>query len=422
MALSLINQFIDKQSLLRIDGNIIGIISIDSNSHPLITIEVSGAGKHPKRACYVGTFSGIYIKIVEPQKASKIIWDDDNMTKSTTTLAYKYCLVSKAKNSLSLQSVSDFDLVFPNVFFIDHTIKNNDKIVENESMKIKVNVSSYEHKVLFSVHLKTSVSIEEIISYKIRFERFVTSFLGMSINAEALLFYTDNRSSVVEYIPRDNIEKITSKDIFRFSDGTLRYEERCLEQLLAYVSRFDRVGHAAHWYAAYVEYNRKPVYLESRLFNIMACIDSIANKTKHLQAKTDKVDRRSQMYEVFISEITQKRESGELDSIKSDLYNHLKCGWSKSSFVSKDSFASSLDWVATYAGVAMIDSGTSKSLNQLRNDIAHGKDFDFSDYFNGWVSDSGEIYRPITNVVVENVANIAWEAILKIALDNNKDI
>lgn len=122
--------------------------------------------------------------------------------------------------------------------------------------------------------------------------------------------------------------------------------------------------------------------------------------------------RRAEEYDSFIREI---EETGVVDGHKKTV-KFLKRRTTKDAYVSPVSFQDKLNAVFDFADVARLDPLLSHRLNTLRNNIAHGNDYNFDEFFTEWIDvDTSKSYPAIMGEHLEGISNATWLAILKLA-------
>ena len=208
-----------------------------------------------------------------------------------TTLTYNYCIISDMKKSLSSSKMSGFELIFPALFHRpqeepEHAIVTSNECLENITRGN--DISS-----MFSVKLKKSMSIEEAIIYRTKFERFYIVFRNIctgrccsTINKCQLPTSRDTRPTPT----------LTNQENRTLSICLIK---EAVDSLIAYVTNFEKIGYATHLHASFVEYGDRKTYLESRFSALFTGIDSIYSKLAAPPSKKELL--RISEYDAFIS-------------------------------------------------------------------------------------------------------------------------
>lgn len=353
---------------------------------------------------YEGRFTNSYIKIIHPRIISGKVWNSqEGETSQQVTLTYDYCVVSTVKKALSDNEVLRIDLTFPVLFHRPKEELNEAVSASNKSLETIVRTTS--KNTLLSVKFQKPISVEDAVRYRTRFERFFTSFSETLIQAETMEL-TVEESSLLLITPdrpiQPKVQKVKSTSIRPIQETT--------DLLLAYVTNFEQIGYATHLHASYVEYGDRKIYLESRFSVLFAGIDSIYSKLA--PPPNDKEKTRILEYDNFIL------TAGKLETTKGNknIMKFLKKESTKLAYTSPVSFQAKLNTVYDYAGAEKMESSLSERVNTLRNNIAHGNDYNFDEFITEWVNPkTNKTYPAITGKDIENMSYTLWRAIKKLA-------
>lgn len=368
-----------------------------------VTIELNDESKVYKDIpdSYEGRFINSYIKIVHPRVIRSKIWNNpkEETTSCQITLTYDYCIVSDAKN-LSNNKISGLEITFPVLFHrpqeeLKQAIKSSNECLEITTLSDNANS-------MFSIKFKRPISIEEAIIYRTKFERFFTSLLGTYIQAEtARLSIRGNYPLLVtpDRPLHPRVKKIEPLSICPIQET--------VDLLKAYVTNFEKIGYATHLHAAFVEYcSNQKIYLESSFSVLFAGIDSIYSKLA--PPPSEKELSRILEYDTFISD-AEKIASARL-------IKFLKKVSTKQAYTRPVSFQSKLNTAYNYVGEEKLEPTLSERINILRNNIVHGNDYNFDDFFTEWTDPKTQkTYPAITSKDIKNIDHTLWRAIKKLA-------
>lgn len=405
MSETLLKNFTDEPIILQVDGGDKGAIYLDKDSRLRITLESSDAiGSHKKQPTeYVGAFSGAYVKIAEPRTISSKTWWGTDRQVSQIGVHYRYVLVTTGKDALSSDKVSSFNLTFPALFH--NPVQPKNATVKNKTLEISITTDNSNNVSTIDVKPKKKITIDEAIQYRTRLERFFTSYLDMPIQSQTTTLVI--KDSLVSYITSNRPVHTPVVDV---EPKIIQPVTNVAELLLKYTTNFKSIGYATHLHASYIEYRDKNIYLESQLSVLFAGIDSIYSKLPN--TPNSKETARAESYETFLSEIS------DVDVIKKDkkLLKFLQKLSTKQNYVSPISFQVKLNTVYDFTDVDRLSSAVSERINTLRNNIAHGNDYDFDDFVTEWTDPkTGKIYPAITGEEVKGVSNVLWIAVRKLA-------
>lgn len=353
---------------------------------------------------YTGKFNNIFIKIVEPRLMSSRVWSSaKGRVNQQQTLSYNYCLISSTKKLLSKDEISVFTFNFPVLFWVSRDEKPKEIIVENKLLKISAFTNS--KNTIFRITSKKSMSVEEIIGYRTRFERFFTSFTDNSVHAHETTLW-DKKSYALLVSP----DRTLDPEDEVIEQNRLVPPKEVMDLLLAYVTNFKKLGYATHLHASYVEYGDRKIYLESRLSVLFAGIDALYSKLSLVP--TDKVASKIKAYDDFISEI----EKTELAKSNTKIVKFLKKDSTKNAYTDPVSFQTKLNVVYDFVDATRLNSALSERVNTLRNNIAHGNDYNFDDFVNEWTDPkTSKVYPAVRGDSVESISDTLWRAISKLA-------
>lgn len=353
---------------------------------------------------YEGRFTNSYIKIVHPRVISSKMWNStEGETSRQVTLTYDYCIVSTVKKTLSSNKISGIELTFPVLFHRPKEELKQTVTASNKSLEIITRTT--DKSSMFSVKFKKPISVDEAIRYRTRFERFFTSFSETSVQAE-----------IIELSINDSYPLLVTSDrplhprTKKIEPTSIRPIQETTDLLLAYVTNFEKIGYATHLHASFVEYGDRKIYLESRFSVLFAGIDSMYSKLA--PPPSEKELTRISEYDTFVSE-TEKLENTKANK---NLVKFLKRTSTKQAYTSPVSFQAKLNTVYDYVGVEKLGSALSERVNTLRNNIAHGNDYNFDDFVTEWTDPkTNKTYPPVTGKDIEDISYTLWRAIKKLA-------
>ncbi len=353
---------------------------------------------------YEGRFTNSYIKIIRPRIISGKMWNsNEGETSRQVTLTYDYCVVSTVKKTLSSNKISGIELTFPVLF--DRPQEELKQAITARNASLEIITRTTNSNSMFSIKLKRSISIEEAIRYRTRLERFFTSFSETSVQTEIMEVAIDDNYPLL--ITSDRSVHPQKKEIELTS---IRPIQETVDLLLAYVTNFEKIGYATHLHASYVEYGDRKIYLESRFSVLFAGIDSIYSKLTPPPSKKE-LSKISE-YDTFVS------DAEKLESTKGNknLVKFLKRASTKQAYTSPISFQAKLNTVYDHVGVERLGSALSERVNMLRNNIAHGNDYNFDEFVTEWIDPkTNKTYPAVTGKDIEDISYILWSAIKKLA-------
>lgn len=405
MSETLLKNFTDEPIILQVEGGDKGAIYLDKKSRLRMTLEFSGNTGSGKRNLdnFTGAFSGAYVKVVEPRITSSKSWFNTDGQVSQIGVHYKYVLVTTGKNALSTDEVSECIFTFPALFH--NPTQPSDASVNNELLQLGIHTDNKQNITTVSLRPKVPLTIEETIQYRTRLERFFTSYIDMPIQSKTTTLIID--SSIVSYITSNRPVHTPTVEV---EPKIILPPTNIAELLLKYITNFKSIGYATHLHASYVEYRDKNIYLESQLSVLFAGIDSVYSKLPNTPSV--KEISRNNSYDALLTEI-----SG-IDAIKNDkkLLKFLQKPSTKQNYVSPVSFQAKLNSVYDFVGETRLNSATSERINTLRNNIAHGNDYNFDDFITDWIDPkTDKIYPAIKGEDIKGLSNVLWSAITKLA-------
>lgn len=352
---------------------------------------------------YEGRFTNSYIKIVRPRIISSKMWNsNEGEISRQITLTYDYCIASTIKKALSSNKISGIELAFPVLFHRPQEELKQAITASNKSLEIITRTT--DKNSMFSVKLKRPISVEEAVRYRTRFERFFTSFSQTSVQAE-----------ITELTVGDSYPLLITSDRpihpqeKKIEPTSIRPIQETVDLLLTYITNFERIGYATHLHASYVEYGDRKIYLESRFSVLFAGIDSIYSKLTPPPSKKELA--RVSEYDTFVS------DAEKLGGTKGNknLVKFLKKASTKQAYTSPVSFQAKLNTVYEYVGVDRLGSALSERINTLRNNIAHGNDYNFDEFVTEWIDPkTNRTYPAITGKDIEDISFTLWSAIKKL--------
>jgi len=401
---SLLKNFTDEPIILQIDGGKGGALYLDKESKLRITLESSDLlGSYKKMPDhYTGAFSGAYVKIVNPQTTSSKTWWGKDRQVSQIGLRYQYVLVTGEHKSLTGR-VTHFQFDFPALF---HNPTQPDEVTsKDKSLEITVKTNATKNITTVYLKPKRAITIDEVVQYRTRLERFFTSYINEPIKSKTTTLVI--KKTAVAYI--DHSRPVHSPDVV-IEPKSIQAVQGVTDLLLKYVINFESIGYATHLHASYVEYGSKEIYLESRLSVLFAGVDSLYSKLA--KTPSSKETARATEYDNFITAIEG------VDTLKSNkkLLKFFKNSQTKQAYTSPVSFQTKLNAVYDFTGSDKLSSAISERMNTLRNNIAHGNDYNFDDFVTEWTNPkTGKTYPAITFKDIESVSRTLWTAIVKLA-------
>ncbi|HRN97517.1 MAG TPA: hypothetical protein PLZ58_03675 [Candidatus Saccharibacteria bacterium] len=318
----------------------------------------------------------------------------------------------KKKSFLSNSShgelqTSCIEFILSNFFDYDQKLSPKSYVAQGRELTIEIDPPK-KLDITIRLTFKDGILADEVYDYRTRVLRFLTTYMQAPVEIPQTFYYLNDKRYALK--PHDNdtqyLDRGNANHIIYGNTGFIN-------DFLNYVFNFKVLGNTAHLYAAYIEFFHRDVYYESIIFNLLACVDSIASKIKIRNEVSKTHKKRSDEYDKFIGEITGLKKSGGIRSIKSGLFAHLRDERSKENYVEKSDFKMKLHLLFDYVDSDRLDDKIASALNSLRNDIAHGNDYDFDRYANGYTDSQGVEYPPVTGDDIKKIADVCWHAIFK---------
>lgn len=405
MSQSLLKNFTDEPIILQVDGDKGGALYLDKESKLRVTLESSDfVGSHKKMPdYYTGAFSGAYVKIVKPRTTSSKTWWGKDRQVSQISLHYQYVLVTGGHEALAGNKATNFQFDFPALF--DNPTQPDEVMVKNKTLEITIKTDIAKNVTTVYVKPKKAMTIDEVIQHRTRLERFFTSFINKPVKSKTTTLVI--KKTAVSYI--DHSRPVHSPDV-DIEEKSIQAIKVVAELLLKYVTNFKDIGYATHLHASYVEYGSKEIYLESRLSVLFAGVDSLYSKLTPPPSKNELV--RISEYESFIL------DAEKLEDTKGNknLLKFLKKESTKLAYTSPVSFQAKLNAVYDFTSCDRLSPAISGRMNTLRNNIAHGNDYDFDEFITEWTdARTGTVYPAITFKDIEGVSSTLWTAIKRLA-------